>query len=287
MLAPTELSYCALQVRRQDRDRYIAALFAPAARREDLFALYAFNMEVARTAEVASEALLGQIRLQWWRDSLAELYEGRPRHHAVVEPLAGAVRRHGLSRGHFERLIDAREFDLDGAAPETLAALETYAEGTGASLVLLALEILGVRGDDEAAREAGTAGRHMGIAWALTGLARAVPFHARQKRLYLPADLTAEAELEVGDLFELRTSPAVCRVVEALAARAAEHLAAARDLRPRLPGAALPAMLLAPLAAAYLTDLARAGYDPFDPRLRARPPGQVWRLLLAYLRRRY
>ena len=284
MLAPTELSYCALQVRRQDRDRYLAALFAPAARREDLFALYAFNMEVARTAEVTSETLLGEIRLQWWRDSLAELYEGRPRRHAVVEPLAEAVRRHGLSRGHFERLIDARAFDLDGAAPESLAALETYAEGTAASLVLLALEILGVPADDEAAQ---AAGRHMGMAWALAGLARAVPFHARQKRLYLPADLSAEAGLRVGDLFELRASPALSRVVEALAARAAEHLAAARALRPRLPGAALPAMLLAPLAAAYLADLARAGYDPFDPRVQARPSGQVWRLLFAHLCRRY
>jgi phytoene/squalene synthetase len=57
-MASTRLSICADQVRRQDRDRYLTALFAPAERREDLFALYAFNLEVAKTAEVVSEAIM-------------------------------------------------------------------------------------------------------------------------------------------------------------------------------------------------------------------------------------
>ena len=86
----TELSYCARHVRAQDRDRYLTALFAPGERREDLFALYAFNLEVAKTAEVVSETMIGRVRLQWWRDCLEETYAGRPRHHAVAGPLAKA-----------------------------------------------------------------------------------------------------------------------------------------------------------------------------------------------------
>ena len=279
-----EVSYCARQLRGQDHDRYLTALFARGDRREDLFALYAFNLEVAKTAEVVSEAMIGRVRLQWWRDCLDEIYAGRPGRHAVAGPLARAVGRRGLSRGHFDRLIDAREFDLDGEAPATLAALEAYAEGVSASLVLLALEVLGVASDGEAA---GRAARHLGIAWALTGLARAVPIHARQRRIYLPADMTAGSGLDVGDLFELRPSPALGRVVEALATRAGEHLAAARAERDALPRAALPAMLLAPLAARHLEDLRKARFDPFDPRAGANPPGQVWRLAWAALRRRY
>jgi phytoene synthase len=279
-----ELSYCANQLRAQDRDRYLTALFAPGERREDLFALYAFNLEVAKTAEVVSETLIGRVRLQWWRDCLEEIYAGRPRHHAVAEPLAGAVRGRGLSRGHFERLLDAREFDLDGEPPDSLAALEDYAEGTSGSLLRLALEALGVAPDNEAA---GQAARHLGVAWALTGLARAVPFHARQRRLYLPADLCAEAGLDAGDLFELRPSTALNRVVQVLAARAEEHLAAARAQRQALPRTAVPAMLLAPLADQHLKVLRRAGFDPFDPRVQTAAPGQAWRLAWTAFTRRY
>ena len=74
-MSSTRLSYCADQVRRQDRERYLTALFAPAGRREDLFALYAFNLEVAKTAEVVSEAMVGRIRLQWWREAIEEIEE--------------------------------------------------------------------------------------------------------------------------------------------------------------------------------------------------------------------
>ena len=106
-------SYCAQLLRRQDADRYLTALFAPADRREDLFALYAFNLEVARAREVVSEPFMGLIRLQWWRDAIAEIYQGRARAHEVVRPLAAAIAEHSLDRTLFERLIESRERDLD------------------------------------------------------------------------------------------------------------------------------------------------------------------------------
>ena len=275
-------SDCAQELRRHDRGRYLAALFAPADRREDLFALYAFNLELAKTAELVSEALLGRIRLQWWRESLDGIYDGQPRRHAVITPLAAAVGRHGLSRVHFVQLIEGRAFDLEPEPPETLDHLTAYAAATSASLVLLALEVLGVR--DGAAVEAG---RAVGIAWALTGLLRAVPFHARQKRLYLPRDRVEAAGVDLGGLFELRASAELARVVGELAATAAEHLAAARRLRARVPRRALPALLPGRLASAYLGVLAQAGYDPFDPAVQVALPGEIWRLAWARLRGSY
>ncbi len=73
--AASDYAYCTDLVRAQDRDRFLAALFAPADKRQDLFALYAFNVEVARVREVVREALPGEVRLQWWR----ELIEGHGR----------------------------------------------------------------------------------------------------------------------------------------------------------------------------------------------------------------
>src|SRR5262249_59311777 len=95
-IAEADAAYCLDQVRRFDRDRYLTALFAAAPARADLMALYAFNLEVAKTREVVREPMMGLMRLQWWRDALAEIYAGTERRHQVVQPLAAAIRRHGL-----------------------------------------------------------------------------------------------------------------------------------------------------------------------------------------------
>ncbi len=275
-----KFSYCADQARRFDRDRYLCALFAPSAPRRALFALTAFNLEVARTREAVSEALLGRIRLQWWREAIAGIFEGAPRRHQVIAALAAAVAAHGLSRGHFDRLIEAREFDLDDRPPANLGALVDYAEGTSSTLVLLALEALGSREP-----EAIEAGRQVGIAWALVGLMRAVPFHARARRLYLPADLSAEAGLDTCELFELRAPPQARAVIERLAQAAHRHLRAARQHRRAVPKAALPALLPATLAERYLADIEKAGYDVFQMPVNAGP--HAWRLGVSRLLGRY
>ncbi len=283
-MAGTRVSYCAELVRRQDRDRYLTALFAPADRREDLFALYAFNLEVAKTAELVSDATLGQIRLQWWREAIDEVYRGRPRAHAVVEPLARTVERRSLPRAPFDRLIDAREADLTDQPPPDLAALEAYAEATSASLFALALAALGGRAEESPGRQLA---HHLGLAWALAGLARAVPFHARQKRCYLPQEITRAAGLDLADLFELHALPALNQVVETLSVRAAEHLQTARGSLAGLPPSARSLLLFAPLAVGHLGRLRRAGFDPFDREVRAERPGAVWRLAWSHWLRRY
>lgn len=276
------LGYCGEELRRYDHDRYLTSLFAPREKRDHLFALYAFNLEVAKTAEVVSEAMLGRIRLQWWREAIEGIYAGTPRHHEVVAPLARAVDAHDLTRCHFERLIDAREADLEPAPPASLAALEAYAEATSSTLVWLALEILGIK--DETGRRAG---RGLGIAWAYIGLLRALPFHARRRRLHLPLDLLAEAGLGPEEIFAGGSSAALRDVVSRVAAEAGRHLGESRACRASLPKAAGPALLPACLACGYLRLLTRVGHDPFDPRLQAPQPGRAWRLLWAALTGRY
>src|SRR5215472_14438942 len=227
------LSPVAALVRRHDHDRFQTALFAPAPRREALFALYAFNYEIARVRETVSEPVLGQIRLQWWRESIAAAYEDGPvRHHIVVERLTTAIRAYGLTRAHFDRLIDAREEDLGEEPLASLADLEDYAEATSARLVYLALETLGVR--DPGAEKAGF---HIGIAYALAGILRSMPHQPRVSRALASAEI---------------------------AAAASRHLGLARARRSAVPRSALPALLPAIVAERWLKRLARAGFDPFD-----------------------
>ena len=274
------LSYCADQVRRHDHDRYLTTLFVPAARRAAVFALYALNLEVARTRETVSEPLLGEIRLTWWREAINEISRGIVREHPVVQALATPLREHALTPALFDRMIEARRFDLADEPPATLRQLEDYAAETTATLMALVQHVLGRRDD-----LAHSAARHVGIAWSLLGLVRAVPFHARAGRLYLPADLLEAAGVARRDVRALRPTPGLSTVIGELAAAVERHLREARRQRAQMPATARPGLLVATLADAYLRALQRAGNDPF--RLQTTLPGRPVRLLMAALRGRY
>lgn len=276
----TALSYCAQEVREHDHDRYLTALFAPADRREAVFALYAFNAEVARTREAVSEPILGQIRLQWWREVLEGIYQGEVREHPVVEGLNAAVQNYGLARGPFETLLDARAADLDDAPPANLAALETYAGATSGALSVLAMNVLGFP-DGAPVRAA----QLVGTAWALIGLMRAVGFHAQSQRLYLPDDLLHGHSVDRRGLFDLKPSPALNQVVRDVTDRANGLLTEARALKGEVPRAARCGLLLATLADRHLRDIAGADYDPFA--IPAGAPAQPLRLTLQSLRGAY
>src|SRR5579864_2293145 len=125
-------------VQRHDRERYLTALFAPVDRRSAMLALFAFNYEIAKTREVVTERILGRVRLQWWREGIEAVYGGGAvRAHEVLTPLAAAIRRHGLGRAEFERMMDARERDMEPEPPATLAELETYCDHTSSALQCL------------------------------------------------------------------------------------------------------------------------------------------------------
>jgi phytoene synthase len=270
-------------VRRHDRDRFLTALFTPVERRAAVLALYAFNHEIAKTREVVTEPLLGRIRLQWWREAIDEAYAGGAvRAHEVMTPLAAAIREHALSREHFDTMIEARELDLSNEPPASVATLEDYCAATSGRLQCLVLEVLETRDADSV-----EAVRDVGIAYALAGLIRAIPFHAQARRHYIPAEIASEVGLDLRTLFELKPSPALTAAVERLAGRARQLLTRARSRRPRLPRAALPALLPARVAAGYLKDIEIVRGNVFDPRLAARASRTVLRLAWGAATRRY
>lgn len=137
----------AAEVARADPDRFRAAMTAPPAARPGLFALYAFNLEIARAPFVTQKAMIAQIRLRWWADAIAEIYAGEtPRRHEVVEPLAAAIRAHDLPRGLFDGMIEARGLDIEPGAVSSPALLDRYIAHTAGHLMELAARLLGARG---------------------------------------------------------------------------------------------------------------------------------------------
>ncbi len=152
-------------VRRGGPDRWLASRFItdPAAR-ADVIVLYAVNYELSRAAEVASQPLVGEMRLAWWREVLDEIDEGRPvRRHPAAIALAEAARRRGLERDGLEALIDGRLRELE---PWPLAEDEVtqYLDATAGCLMTLAARVL--------APDARIDLRAAGRAWGLAGLLR-------------------------------------------------------------------------------------------------------------------
>ena len=241
------------KLRTADEDRYYAALFAPANKRAHLFTLYALNQELARIAETVREPLMGAIRLQWWRETIDSARDGKPRDHDLARALTELFAAHDLPLDLFGAMIEAREMDAAEILFADLKALEDYADATGGNLMRLASRLLGGTSDDLA--------RESGIAHALTGLLRAIPFHAARRKVYLPADLLAAAGTSRDDILATHSGKKLGPAIAAVAQAARGHLAEARNLAK--PGAALPAFLPAATAPLYLKRISVPGFDAF------------------------
>ncbi|WP_420241407.1 phytoene/squalene synthase family protein [Roseiterribacter gracilis] len=271
----------AVQLQTLDPERWLTVLLAPRALRPDLIALYGFNLEIAKIREITREPLIGAMRLQWWRDVIEAVFAGaKIPHHGLAQLLAATIRTHALPRAPFDRLLDARELDLEPEGPADLTALDAYARATGGGLCELAVRILGV--SDAVALDAA---RAIGTGWALLGIVRATPFLAGRRQTMLPADQRGIHGVTTTSLFEARAGNGIRLVVEPIAHSARRAFEEGRAMRAAVPRRARSPLLLATLADAHLADLARAGYDPFqlpEPRKDA-----ALRLAFCWLRGRF
>ena len=164
MTAPDTINadHCADLVRERDRDRWLATLYAPAAVRPALFALHALDLELAAVVATTTEAMLGEIRLAWWREALARLDTAPPPAQPVLAALAEQVLPLGVRGRALEPLEDAF---LSLLIDERLAgrALDDYLDRRGGTLFAACATVLGV---------AQPSARALGRVWALGQLVR-------------------------------------------------------------------------------------------------------------------
>lgn len=276
--APGPLSqaygHCLALVREHDPDRYIASLYAPEALRPGLFALYAFSHEVARVREQVSEPLPGEVRLQWWRDVLEAGPDAPAQGHPVAQALLDTVRRFRLPIAPLSGLIEARVFDLYDDPMPSLSDLEGYAGETSSALIRLACLVLGQGRDPGGATAAG----HAGVAYALSGLMRAFPWHAARGQVYLPADLLARNGVTREDIVRGRGGPGLIYALKEMRALARIHLRKLNDLSATVPAAIRPAFLPVALVELYLRQMERRVYDPYRTIISLSPLKRQWTL---------
>ena len=209
-------THCEQLVRAGDKDRFLATLFAPEKYRRALFALYAFNLEVARVREVAREPMPGEVRLQWWADVLSGAGRGEVAANPVAAALREVVVRYRLPPQMLADLIEARRFDLYDEPMASLAALELYAAKTSSAVIDLAARIL----SDGRDPGIGDLAHHAGIAYAIAGLLRAFP-DPRRAPPALCSDRSVAAPRRAN-------RGRICRQADARVARGARRDAPAR-----------------------------------------------------------
>ncbi|MBN8874490.1 MAG: squalene/phytoene synthase family protein [Rhodospirillales bacterium] len=231
-------------VRRHDPDRFLTALFAAPERRDALLALYAFNHELARAREVASEPTLALIRLQWWR----EVVEGAPKRHEIATPLSAAIATGALLPPDLLAMIDAREVEAEPGI-ETQAEWDSYLMAGAGGVSVAAARLLGAPHPE--------AFRPYGAAYGAAGLLRSVPVLARVDRCLLPLDLLAAQGLSPEAAIADPGSAEVAAVITHLRRTVSGWLdACPRRVNPRAAiAAALPAVLAR-------RDLRRIGESP-------------------------
>lgn len=145
-----EVTACAALVEKGDPERFRTVMAAPVAARPVLFPIYAMNVEVSRAPWVTKEAMIAEMRLQWWRDALEEIATGKAvRKHEVTTPLSQV-----LTAAQAERLdesVAARRWDIYRDAFEDAAHLDAYIDQTAGHLMWTACAALGAPADSEAA----------------------------------------------------------------------------------------------------------------------------------------
>ncbi len=236
------------QVRRLDKDRFLAALFCPEPARRHVLAILAFSAEIARVRDLVSDPLPGEVRLQWWRDMLAGAARGDVAGHPIAAALGDTIARFNLPVAAFESLIDARTFDLYDDPVPSLNDLEGYCGETSSALVQLSALVLAEGRDPDTAEAAGYAG----VAYGLTGLMRSIAFHAARGQVYLPLDVLGG-----------RTSEQLRAALSELRGVARRHLADLSRVAGAIPREVRAAFLPCSLIEPMLERMDRRGYDPF------------------------
>jgi 15-cis-phytoene synthase len=270
---PTNFDYCGTLVREADRDRYLATLFAPAEHRDALFALYAFNVEIARVRDLAREPMPGEIRLQWWREALAGERASEAAANPVAAALSETLARYKIDPARLEELIDAHTFDLYDDPIATVADLENYGARTQSVIFATAAGILS--NSDSAEALSAEAGIAFAMASVLSGLGR----HAARRQLYVPLDVLERHQIGREDIFARQESPKLKAVFGEMCELARRHLAAARGQFTSVAPAVLPALLPVALVGPSLRRMERRDYRPFEPKPLSLPRRQwlLWR----------
>lgn len=206
-------SFLGPDLKKADPDRYLLSLFAPQAVRSVLWALFLFNHELVRNRSMVSETRLGLIRLQWWRDELAKIYDGGAGGQIpILSTLAPLIHNGTLPFEHFEALLYAREFDLEDVAPSNFEGLKNYCDFTTTPLNQLALKIIGESAEIDEIRQ-------ISMNFGLLEAIRSVPLLLAQGRCLIPQNMLNKKNLTPKKIIDFNYKTEIIEILQLMRAQ--------------------------------------------------------------------
>jgi phytoene synthase len=251
---------------------YWAMRLLPEARRDAMFAVYAFCREVDDIADGDLPVADKRAGLDEWRAEIARIFEGEPESR-VGRALAAATRDYGLDRGAMEAIVDGMEMDATGEAlAPDMDTLITYCNRVASAVGLLSIKVFG--DDSQDARRGAVA---LGHALQLTNILRDVVEDAARGRLYLPRELLLEYGIDSIDPAEVIDKQEVSAVCDELAEVAANRFAEARrSFRTCNRQALKPAFAMMDVYRLLLRRMQARGWTRLDKRVRIGPLAKLW-----------
>jgi 15-cis-phytoene synthase len=253
------------RVTRKSRSNfYYAFLALPRARREALYAVYAFCRTVDDIADLGTDATAQRAGLAAWRRDIARCYEtGAVPEHPIARQLAGAVRAFGLPREALEAIVEGCEMDLQRSTYETFEELVPYCYRVASAVGLCCIEIFGYT--DPRARDYAVS---LGMALQLTNIIRDVGADARGGRIYVPQQDLRTFGVSAEDLRAGRYGDAFVRLMTAQATRAREQYATAWAAFPAADARSLvPAEIMGHIYFALLGEIEARRFRVFEERV--------------------
>ncbi|KIP08105.1 hypothetical protein PHLGIDRAFT_23729 [Phlebiopsis gigantea 11061_1 CR5-6] len=284
-------AHCRDLVQKRDYEGFLISKFYPAELQDAYIALRAFFIELAMVQESVSNPVIGNMRMQFWRDALKSLSDGRPPKHPIALALHETTRKYKVPMYHLKRILDARVclyFELETPTHLTVDSLTTHAESTSSTFLYLLLSMV----NESSSPTFSHAASHVGVAQTITTLLRALPYHASKRHMIIPAEITARQGLSQEDVFRHGgTAKGLDDAVFELATVANDHLITARemfkDTGGKVPGVVRPVFLAAVPAAVYLERLEKVNFDAFRPSLQQRSWRLPWRIWLGHYQAKF
>ena len=251
---------------------YWAMRLLPKARRDAMFAIYAFCREVDDIADRDGPAEGKLAELAEWRREIDAIYTGAPRY-LTARALTRPAREFALRREDFLAVVDGMEMDVrDDMRAPTAAALDAYCRCVAGAVGLLSIRVFGAT--DAAAEQFAV---DLGAALQLTNILRDLRQDAALGRLYLPRELLMEHGIASRDPDDVLRHPALPKVCAALARQAEARFAAANaNLLRSDPAALRPAVVMMHNYHLLLERLVRAGWRRLDAPVRVSVPEKLW-----------
>ena len=260
-------------LRRLDFDTYLSCLYLPQVVRRDIATLWAFDAEIDRVPMLVSEAMPGEIRLQWWRDRLMwseKDHETSP----LADALLNVIERNSLPVETFHAYLDARIFDLYNDPMPDTGSLEGYLGETVAVHFMNAALCFGAERSTLLADACGHAGMAVGIGRILMRLA----LDRHKRRIYVPKETLSSRLLSSEGWLDGEIDDQHLLVVEDLCQLGQYHYTVAQSQIGELPAVLKPLFLPLSQVPLRLKAVRKADSDAFSKPLVISPLKRYWAL---------